>query len=435
MKDLFKRFVVAVLTWEAMLLLRRTNPKIVAVTGNVGKTSTKDAIFAVLKDHMHARKSQKSYNSELSIPLTVLGLRNAWYNPILWLKNMADGLITALFPGDYPDVLVLEMGVDRPGDMRKLTSWIKPDVVVITRLPDVPVHVEFFSTPDEVVAEKLILLEALKPDGVFVYNNDDEKVRDAAEATRQQSIGFSRYSLSQFTASADKVVYDGGTPAGLEFVLTHLDTAATMRVNGSLGVQHAYNYAAAAAVGSVFGTGIEEAMKSLREHTPPPGRMRIIRGIKDTLIIDDSYNSSPTACERALLTLKELKGAKRKIAILGDMLELGQYSVREHEKIGELVPECADMLITIGVRARKIAEGALEHGMSEKVIYQYDQVERARREVKNLIAKGDVILIKASASIRAEVLVRELMWEADRAEELLVRQDPAWQRKPVGAVV
>lgn len=434
MKDLFKRLVVTVLTWEAILLLRRTRPKIVAVTGNVGKTSTKDAVFAVLKDHMHARKSQKSYNSELSIPLTVLGLQNAWYNPIKWAKNMIDGLFIALFPGEYPEVLVLEMGVDRPGDMKKLTAWIKPDVVVITRLPDVPVHVEYFATPDAVVAEKLVLLEALKPDGVFVYNNDDEKVRDAAEATRQQSIGFSRYSLSQFTASADKVVYDGGIPVGLEFVLTHLQKAATMRVNGSLGVQHAYNYAAAAAVASVFGIEIEQAMKSLRQHVPPPGRMRIIRGIKDTLIIDDSYNASPTACERALLTLKELKGAKRKIAVLGDMLELGQYSVREHEKVGEMTAGCADVLVTIGVRARKIAEGALEHGMSEKMIYQYDDIHRARREVQNMIGKGDVLLVKASQSIRAEMLVHDIMLDTDQSDVLLVRQDPAWQKKPARAI-
>jgi len=435
MRALIKKIIVSILTWEASLLLRRTHPKIVAITGNVGKTSTKDAIFAVLRDHVRTRKSQKSYNSEISVPLTVLGLRNGWNNPFLWIKNLIEGLVIALFQRDYPDALVLEMGVDRPGDMAALTSWIRPDVVVITRLPDVPVHVEYFSTPEEVVAEKLVLLHALKPDGVYVYNHDDPKAEAAAESIYQQAVGYSRYSLSHFTASADKIIYDGGVPQGLEFILTHLDKAATMRVDGSLGVQHAYNYAAAVAVGSLFDINLETAMTKLREHTPPSGRMRIIRGLKDTLIIDDTYNSSPTATERALLTLKELKGAKRKIAVLGDMLELGRYSVHEHEKVGALVPECADVLITIGVRARKIAEGARAHGMSEKVIYQYDNVVRAQNEVRQLIQGGDVILVKGSQSIRGELLVKEIMYNQEEAAQLLVRQDPVWQKKQVHALV
>lgn len=434
MKALMKAVVVKVLTLEASFLLRRTKPKIVAITGNVGKTSTKDAIFAVLNGHVRTRKSQKSYNSELSVPLTVLGLGNAWNNPFLWIKNIIEGLVVAVFQKDYPEVLVLEMGVDRPGDMSALTSWIKPDVVVITRLPDVPVHVEYFSTPEEVVEEKLVLLHALKTDGVFVYNHDDEKALAAAESIHQQAIGYSRYSLSHFTASADKILYDGGVPRGLEFVLTHLDTAAKMEVRGSLGVQHAYNYSAAAAVGSIFGVSLADAMERLREHMPPRGRMRIIRGLKDTLIIDDTYNSSPTATERALQTLRELKGAKRKIAVLGDMLELGRFSVREHEKVGEMVPACADILITIGVRSRKIAEGALEHGMSEKKILQYDDVIRAKSEIRAFIEKGDVLLVKGSQSIRAELLVKEIMLNQEEADTLLVRQDPMWQEKKVQVI-
>ncbi|MFT5037142.1 MAG: UDP-N-acetylmuramoyl-tripeptide--D-alanyl-D-alanine ligase [Candidatus Azotimanducaceae bacterium] len=435
MKNFLKSITVTILTWEATLLLKRTKPKIVAVTGNVGKTSTKDAIYTVLKDHMYTRKSEKGFNTDIGVPLTVLGLRNGWNNPLRWAKNLIDGLIIVLHPGEYPEVLVLEMGVDHPGDMEKLAAWIKPDVVVITRLPDVPVHVENFATPDDVIKEKLQLLHALKPDGVFVFNNDDPKVQKAAESIRQQSIGFSRYSLSHFSASSDEAVYDGGVPVGLEFELTHLETTASMYVSGSLGVQHAYNYAAAVAVGSVFGIDLIEATKNLREHVPPPGRMRIVKGIKDTLIIDDTYNSSPTATERALQTIKELKGVKRKIAVLGDMLELGQFSVREHEKVGEDVANSVDMLVTVGIRARKIAEAAMEFGMSEKHIYQYDDINRARKEIKNMIQPGDVILAKASQGIRAEMLVAEIMFEDERRSELLVRQDPAWQEKKVTSLV
>lgn len=423
--------MVAILTWEAKLLLSRTQPTIIAITGNVGKTSTKDAIYAVVKEHLPARKSQKSLNSEIGVPLTILGLENAWSNPILWLKNLVDGLLIAIHPGQYPKILVLEIGVDTPGDMAALTTWLKPDIVVLTRLPEVPVHVEYFVSPEAVIVEKMQLVEALKADGTLVYNHDDEKINQLIESVRQKAIGYSRYSPSQFFVQGDRIVYDGSRPVGMEFDLTYLDTEAVMRVQGSLGVQHAYNYAAAVAVGSLFNISIIDATAALTKHTPPPGRMRILPGLKDTMLIDDSYNSSPVASERALQTLQELDGFSRKIVVLGDMLELGKYSSREHEKVGEQVPKVADILITVGIRARKIAEAALENGMSEKNIYQYDDVKRAGRELQQLMKSGDVILIKASQSIRAELIVEEVMAEPERAEELLVRQDPGWKSVPV----
>lgn len=435
MKAICKDLVVFILTVEAKLVLKRAKPKVVAITGNVGKTSTKDAVYAAIKDHLHARKNEKSYNTELSVPLTVLGLRSGGGNPLQWLKILIDGFVAVLHAKNYPKVLVMEFGVDQPGDMTRLTSWIKPDIAVITRLPDVPVHVEQFSSPQAVADEKLKLLDALKPDGVFIYNNDDERVRDAAEEIRQQSIGYSRYSESHFTASGDVVVYDGGRPVGMEFDLKHLDTEAKLRVNGSIGVQHTYNYAAAVAVASQFDVSIEDAMKGLTTLSLPPGRMKLLRGIKDTLIIDDTYNSSPTAAERSLQALKELKSVGRKVAILGDMLELGQYSVREHERLGEQVSESADVLITIGIRSRKIAEGALEFGMSEKHIYQYDTLKRARTEVMNLLEKGDVVLVKGSQSMRLEALVGDIMYDTDQQEALLVRQSPEWLERPIQTLV
>ena len=429
MKEIFKKIVVTILTFEAKILLRRTRPQIIAVTGSVGKTSIKDSIYEVFKGRIHVRKSEKSFNSEIGVPLSVLGLPNAWSNPFLWIKNIIDGAILMMHPGEYPKLLILEMGVDRPGDMDRLTAWIRPDVVVLTRLPDVPVHVEYFESPEAVVAEKRKLVSALKPDGVLVYNQDDEKVTEVAKETFQQSIGYSRYSLSPFTASADKIIYENGKAAGFEFLLTHLDSATLMRVNGSLGVQHAYNYAAAAAVASVFSIDIEAVTEALRNYVPPQGRMRLIHGIKDTLIIDDTYNSSPIAGESALLTLRELKGLKRRIAVLGDMMELGQFSIREHERIGRLVAKSADVLVTIGVRARGFSKGAIEAGMDEAHIFEFDDALQAGKEMQTFIKAGDILLVKGSQSIRAERFVEELMAEPEKAEELLVRQDPMWKNK------
>ena len=429
MKNVLKKVVVAVLTFEAKVLLNRTKPTIIAVTGSVGKTGTKDAIFTVLKNHKKTRKSQKSFNSEIGVPLSILGLPNAWDNPFSWLKNFFDGFIIAFFSRNYPEVLVLECGVDRPGDMASLTTWLKPDIVVMTRLPDVPVHVEYFVTPEAVVAEKMELLKALKSDGVFIYNHDDVKLQGAATEVRQQAIGFSRYLPTHYMASADAIVYHNDEPVGSTFTLTHLSESVMIKMRGSIGLQNAYIASAAAAVAAQFDISLQSVADALLEHQAPAGRMRMIPGIKGSLIIDDTYNSSPVAVEAALTSLSEIRGAKRKIAIIGDMLELGQFSARAHEKIGEQVPQCADVLYTLGVRSRKIAETAVENGMHEKFVFQYEDVTRAGRELQAFIQPGDVILIKASQGVRAEKIVEEIMAHPEQAPLLLVRQDASWQSR------
>ena len=152
MKTFFKKAVVFIITLEARAVLRKYKPKIVAVTGSVGKTSAKDAIYEVLSEGARVRKSEKSFNSEIGLPLTILGIPNAWSNPFRWLQNIIDGLFVLLFTVQYPQWLVLEVGADRPGDIRSLAKWLRVDIAVITRLPEVPVHVEFYAA--EAVVEK-----------------------------------------------------------------------------------------------------------------------------------------------------------------------------------------------------------------------------------------------------------------------------------------
>lgn len=429
MKAFFKRTITFILTKQAVWLLRRHKPTIVAITGSVGKTTTKDAIYAAIKTSVRARKSEKSFNSELGVPLTVLGLSNAWSNPLGWIKNIVDGFFTAAFSKDYPDVLVLETGIDRPGDMASLTAWLKPDIAVITRFPSVPVHVEFFSSPEAVVEEKMKLVTALKPDGVLIYNHDDDIIKAQLSNVLQKQIGYSRYLASDFTAADDAVVYQDNLPSGTKFTVKHAGEAATVRVAGTVGTHQVYSGSAALAVAATIGIDLRAAAESLSTLTPPPGRLRVIPGIKATTLIDDTYNSSPIATEQALQTLNELKYAKRKIAIIGDMLELGRYSTEEHEKVGRRAAVVADVLITIGVRARIAAEAALQAGMPEGNILQYESVRRAGRELQNFMQPGDYILIKASQGIRAERIVEEVMAEPQNAERLLVRQSAIWRNK------
>lgn len=429
MKQIAKKLIVKILSWQASMLLRKHKPMVVAITGSVGKTLTKDAIYAAIKNSIPARKSEKSFNSEIGVPLTVLGLSNAWNNPILWAKNIVDGFLSVLFSKNYPKVLVLETGIDRPGDMATLTKWIKPNIAVLTRLPSVPVHVEYFSSPEEVVEEKMKLITALTSDGVVVYNNDDTIIQEQLPDIRQKAIGYSRYLASDFNTSGDQIIYNDNQVIGTEFTVAHNDTRYTVKLPGTIGAQHLYACSAALAVAHEIGLSLEKAVEGLRSLETPPGRMRIIPGIKSTTLIDDTYNSSPIAAQAALETLKEIKHAKRKIAVLGDMLELGKFSSDQHYKIGGIAADSADLLITIGVRSRKTAAGALAGGMSEEHILQYDDVSRAGRELQNLLKPGDVVLVKASQGIRAEKIIEEVMANPEQADTLLVRQAKDWKKR------
>ena len=186
---------------------------------------------------------------------------------------------------------------------------------------------------------------------------------------------------------------------------------------------------AAAAVGAALHKPLGDIAGALESYDPPPGRMRLVRGIKNTLIIDDTYNASPAATAAALTTLGMITTKGRKIAVLADMMELGRHSTEEHRKIGEQVAKHADMLVTVGFRARDIAAAALDNGMPDNAILQFEDSGKAGAELQNLIKEGDCVLVKGSQSMRMERVVEEIMAEPDRAEELLVRQDAEWKKR------
>jgi len=429
MKQTLRNIVVKILTAEAKFLLRRKNPTIIAIAGSVGKTSTKDAIYAAIKDQVPARKSQKSYNSEIGVPLTILGLPTGWDSPVRWFWNIVDGAFTALFTRSYPAVLVLETGVDSPGDMDALVSWLKPDISVITRLPDVPVHVENFVSPQALIDEEMKLVHATRSSGVVVYNVDDVIIEKELTSVRQKAISYGRFLPAQVAIKKDQIYYKNDQPQGVTCSVTHGEKTATLKIPGVVGLQHTYAAAAAVAVAGHLGIPLQAAVEGLATHSTPPGRMRVFPGIKGSVLIDDTYNSSPVAAEHAIETVASIKHAKRRIAVMGDMLELGKYSSDEHKKIGEKLAAHFDILLTVGVRARRLAEGALNAGMDEGVIFQYEDAARAGRELQAMLQSGDVVLVKASQGIRAEQIVEEVMLEPERAFELLVRQDPVWKTK------
>ncbi len=430
MKAVFKEIISTIIQFEAKLVLKKYKPKIIAVTGSVGKTSTKDAIFSVMLESFHVRKSEKSFNSDIGIPLTILGVQNAWSNPVAWIKNILVGLELIVFNVDYPKWLVLEVGADRPKDIKNITKWLKPDISVLTAFAEVPVHVEFFGHRDEVVREKRYLAEAVKKDGFLIVNGDDVDSVKIKNDLKKNSIVYGTSSESDLIASDYKTIYDkNGKAEGITFKAEYKENSLPVIIKGTLGMQNMYTALAGLAVAIAVKINLVSASQSFGRHETPKGRMKIINGLKDITILDDTYNSSPVAATQALRTVKDVKTKGRKIAMLGDMMELGKHSSDEHYKIGKIAEECVDILVTVGIRSRKAAEGAGESGMDAKKIFQFDNSIEAAKEVNNLIKKNDVILVKGSQSVRMERITKELMLDKDKAVELLVRQDEEWNRR------
>jgi UDP-N-acetylmuramoyl-tripeptide--D-alanyl-D-alanine ligase len=437
MKNIFKKIIVYIITLEAKLVLKKYKPKIVAITGNIGKTSSKDAIYTVLSSTFFVRKSEKSFNSEIGIPLTILGLPNAWNNFFSWTSNIINGLKLIILKNHYPKWLVLEVGADRPGDIKNISNWIKPDIVVMTRLPNVPVHVEFFKNSDEMAKEKSYLVEALKDEGVFVVNRDDKKALAMKELVldlpvdkvNKKIFTYGYTTGSSIVASNETIVYEDGKPTGIVFRVDYSGSSIPVELKGVAGKQHIYPALSALAVGISQGLNIVKMKTALAVHESVPGRMRLIDGINNSTIIDDSYNASPTAVIEAINTLKEINTLGKKIAVLGDMMELGEHSYDEHIKIGKLVAETADILITIGVRAKYIAQGANEAKMKKKNIFEFNDSINAGEKLAKIIQKDDIALIKGSQSIRAEKVVERAMARPDKKYRLLVRQEEEWKNR------
>lgn len=409
-------------------MLKRYKPKIIAVTGSVGKTSTKDAIYAVISKSFYTRRNEKSFNSEIGVPLTILGCNNAWSNPFKWCQNIWQGLILIFSHKIYPEWLVLEVGADRPGDIKKIAKWLKPNVVVVTKFANVPVHIEYFKSREEVIAEKGNLVDALKHDGVLVLNSDDADVFAFSSKTANRIITYGLMGDAEVRADNYSVYYseETGEPFGVHFKVEYQGNCLPVRIIGTLGTNNIYSCLAALAVGIGLDLNLVEAVENLANFTPPKGRMNLLKGIKNSTLIDDTYNSSPVALGSALNTFKNLKTKNRKIAILGDMMELGRHTAEEHKNAGILAATACDLLVTVGLRSRALAESAIDVGLDEDSVLQFDNSEEAGKYIRDIIKEGDIILFKGSQSTRMEKVVKEILAEPGRASELLVRQEEEW---------
>ncbi|MEW5907655.1 MAG: Mur ligase family protein [Patescibacteria group bacterium] len=428
-KKIIKKIIIFLLQFEARLILKKYKPKIIAISGTVGKTSAKDAIYRVLSSKLKVRKSEKSYNNEIGVPLTIIGSKSGWNNVFAWIFNLIKGLKVIFSKNHYPSWLILETGVDRPGDMGKMLKLIRPDIGVITALGEIPVHIEYFKEIEDLIREKAKILQALKKDNFAILNCDDKGILELKSKIDASIITYGFSEEADFKASNYRIIFrkegDREIPEGISFKVDYQGNIIPVRLYGSFGRQIVYAALASMAVGSILNFNLVEMAELLSNYESPPGRLRLLEGIKHSSILDDTYNSSPIAVRTALELLKEIP-AKRKISVLGDMLELGKYTIEEHRRMGRMAKESADILFFIGPRSKFAAEEAEIEGVKKENIFEFSTSEEVKMTVQEKIKEGDLILIKGSQSMRMEKITEEIMLHPEKKEELLVRQEKEW---------
>lgn len=428
MSNILLNILKKVLKILARATLWRYKPTIIGITGNVGKSSAKEATKIVLGHIKKVRASSKSFNNELGLPLTILGDWKETGGFFFWLKVLLVSCLRVLIKSrSYPEILILEYGIDRPGDMNRLLEIARPRIGVVTFLGNIPVHVEFFGGPEAVAREKSKLVQRLPAIGFAILNIDDPMVYDMKDQTRANVITYGFDENADIRITSFETIFTK-KEVGLTFKINYGGSFIPVRLENVLGRSHAYAAAVATGLGLIFEMNLVTIAEALSRYVSLPGRLKVLPGIKGTQIIDDTYNASPSAMEEALNTLAGIKAA-RKIAVLGDMLEIGKYTLEAHERIGRLAAKTVDVLITVGMRGKFISEAAAKSRLPQKYIFHFDNIKEASIFIQGKIRKGDVILVKGSQAVRMEYIVKEIIANPQKTAELLVRQEKRWQSK------
>lgn len=431
------RFLEKSLRIAATLILKKYNPKIIGITGSVGKTSSKEAIFTVLSSHFRVRKNEKNYNNEIGLPLTVIGSMSGEDSAIRWIGVFLKALIVIIFPFEYPEVLVLEMGADRPGDIKYLASFIPCQASVITDVSGS--HLEYFKTISRVGEEKWNLVESLKDGSFAAINIDNPEIAKLKSKSKKDNITFLTFGFSdEADIQAKEVFYNYSQEEnnthdeirGLSFKLNYKGTSLPVRLNNILAKHNIYAALAGVAVGIGFKLNLVEIAAALENFSMPCGRMNLIPGIKNTSVVDDTYNSSPVSASAALEVLKDVKSS-RKIAVMGDMLELGINNESGHKEVARKFLEVkGDIFFAVGKRMQFAAEELRKHNIGADRLFVFSDPNLAAKKLKEILQSGDLVLVKGSQGMRMEKIVEEIMLEPEKAEYYLCRQTPEWKEKP-----
>jgi UDP-N-acetylmuramoyl-tripeptide--D-alanyl-D-alanine ligase len=371
---------LAALTALAVSLQDRAKFRLAAITGSSGKTTTKEFTAAILGRRFTVEKTPGNQNSAIGFPMSIVNLPRV------------------------PDWMVGEMGMSARGELSRLSRAFRPDVATITNVA--PAHLMFFDSIDEVAQAKSEILEGLRTDGTFVANADDSRVASIAKKWSGRVIRFGRFAKADVTADhfergETETRFRLCTPAGEASIVLPLP-----------GTHQAVNFLAASAVAVAAGATASDCAAAAPELGPCPHRGEFRRHRSGALLYDDSYNANPASLRAALDTLSGF-AATRRIAVLGDMRELGEDEDIWHRELGKFAAERVDRLVCVGRLARWYGEEAVDCGFPRAAIDYVASAEDAVRVLEGMLREGDVVLFKGSRAVGL-----------DRAVEMLAAPEP-----------
>ena len=378
-KNIPNKFVIQVddtveaIAQIAKLKREKYNIPVIAVTGSVGKTSTKDIIYSVVSQKYTTLKTQGNMNNHIGMPMTILGL-------------------------EKHEALVIEMGMNHFGELRKLTQIAKPTIAVITNVGTA--HIGNLGSRENILKAKLEILEGLQENGSVVINNDNDLLNKwQAENKKYKVITYGINNKS--TNTAQNITYNDN---GSKYELYPEKQIIAVPVGGEAFV---YNSLAAISVGKILNIPMSKIIEGIKKFELSKMRLDIQKTKNGYTVINDCYNANYDSMQSAIEYLKAFK-ANRKIAVLGDMLELGEFAKELHEKVGKIVAKNnIDILITVGKEAKNIADVAKENGV--KHIYKFDNNQEAIKQLEKLLVVDDAVLIKASNSMNFKEIVDVLL--------------------------
>lgn len=397
-----RRFIQHILKYLTKLILWRYKPLIIGVTGSVGKTSTKEAIYTVLKKKFRVERNVFNLNTEIGMPLTIIRGKDAKRNIFLWFYNFFHTLWLFVFKTNkYPQVLVLEMSEDAPGMIKYLVDLARPKIGVITTIGNPPVHLEYYKNINQLIEEISYLPQNLTLNDSIILNADNALVVGFKDKTVAEvfSYGFSEYSDVKVT-DYKLINVDNLKNIGMSFRLEASGSFVPVRIEGVFGKAQVYALAAAAAVGLSLDMNLVEISEAMLDYKIVEGRTKFISGIKNAWVLDDSYNACPDSVRVALDVLREIP-ANRKIVVLGDMKELGINSKQAHIEIGRNIADVAKVFIAVG-EEMVFAKEIIDDEYSGIETFWFEDSKQAKKFVKEMMKKGDLVLVKGSHSMEME---------------------------------
>ena len=351
----------------------RLGMKVVAVTGSVGKTTTKEMISAVLSRAYRTGKTPVNHNNDIGLPMTVLGM------------------------ADDTQVAVLEMGMNHFREIAYLSDIAKPDVAVIVNIGTM--HIENLGSVDGILKAKMEILEGMGPDGIVILNGDDSKLWGAQISMPVTYFGVKNAECA--VRATNVTTLDGQ----IRFDVNYADGQFMVNLPVE-GLHHVPDALAAISVGLKMGVSHEDISAALENFQNADGRQQIFQA-GDCTIIKDCYNAGPESMAAALEVLHGKTG--RKIAVLGDMLELGSCTQAEHYKVGRTAAEKADILLSFGPNSAKMQGGAITGGMTESTARAFESREKLAEVLTSIVRPGDVILFKGSRGMRMELILEQFL--------------------------